>query len=671
MYQRWTAVTSEFTRSQGHPAPPVDPYATWAQRTDWRGFVRMAGAAWHPGGEATAPQGDIHIIARAPADSFFDELPEGMEVDSLYRSPSGLMKHFTARIRRAKFDPLALSKLGLLWELAMPRRDAGSNARGRPGRYGSVRENEQYRPPAVFGKNAFKGDPPKAQAIDGNVMAVIDFGCPFLHTAFTSRDGKCRVRALWDQGSEPVPGRLESEPWRKPEGFGFGRELPQAWLDQIHAELRSGQRGLDEEQAYRGISHLIDYDDARWRMWRSTHGAHVLGLAGGSPDPLDPEADQADAASQASLIFVELPALTAADSAGGSLSSCLLDAVRFVLARCTATAKIVINISYGSFAGPHDGSSLIEQALDELLLQRPNNFAIVLGAGNSRRSGCHVRRKVRPQRSARLRCDISAGDPTDTFVEVWYEPLADANLHVRVIDPLGNSSAWVDVKQQSLWLNDLVSGLPVAGVMFKPAFKPSEKALILLALAPTSQPEGDDGPLARAGVWELEVGYPEEVKANVAAECVLDAWIERDDPAPDGEGSQSRFVDIDEADQDGTLSSLATGRLTVVVGGFRMSSGRAAAYSARGQRNSKVPPVYAACEDDDENPDVASLGVRSSEPARMNGTSVAAPVMARRILNYLANHRVSRDQWPTDLKRIIAAKQNARVLRLEVGPPPD
>jgi len=83
---------------------------------------------------------------------------------------------------------------------------------------------------------------------------------------------------------------------------------------------------------------------------------------------------------------VQLPSLTGADSAGGSLSAQVLDGVRYGLDVCTGDARIVINLSCGSFASPHDGSSLIEQAPDEL-----------------------------------LRLVVPPGDFTDTFVEVWFD----------------------------------------------------------------------------------------------------------------------------------------------------------------------------------------------------------------------------------------------------------
>ena len=57
----------------------------------------------------------------------------------------------------------------------------------------------------------------------------------------------------------------------------------------------------------------------------------------------------------------------------------------YALDLCKAHTPLAVNISYGTFAGPHDGSSLLESALDELLAMGRKNFAIVLAAGNARR----------------------------------------------------------------------------------------------------------------------------------------------------------------------------------------------------------------------------------------------------------------------------------------------
>jgi hypothetical protein len=46
-----------------------------------------------------------------------------------------------------------------------------------------------------------------------------------------------------------------------------------------------------------------------------------------------------------------------------------------------------------------------------------------------------------------------------------------------------------------------------------------------------------------------------------------------------------------------------------------------------------LPEVLAACELDAESPHILAAATRSGETMRMSGTSVAAPVLARRLFN--------------------------------------
>jgi hypothetical protein len=69
------------------------------------------------------------------------------------------------------------------------------------------------------------------------------------------------------------------------------------------------------------------------------------------------------------------------------------------------------------------------------------------------------------------------------------------------------------------------------------------------------------------------------------------------------------------------------------AGGFNLATGLMTAYSALGEGDGPLPDVLAACEEDEESPSIMATATRSGEAMRMNGTSVAAPVLARRLFN--------------------------------------
>ena len=650
-------------RSQELLWPEVDPYCGWAEATQWRGFRRLLGPRL---GVGDASIDHVRVLVQAPsADAArqamaWDDL---WSVSPLYRDSGLATRHFVAELPPDRLPELKRRTRGRFrWELSIPFRDAETVARAEDvGAYGPTRSAMDFRPRERF---RVAGQAPQRPLAAKALLAVIDFGCPFLNTAYDGDDGQTRIAVLWDQGAQWSPprtarGRALDWPWAdgRPH-LGYGRTLRRQEMQAIREQ--AAREHLDECEAYRRIDYLINYDDPRRRVWNSTHGSHITSVAAGWPDPLRPERDrddERDAAAKAPIVFVQLPALTAADSGGGSLSAQVLDALRFVLDLSTPGQPVVVNLSYGSFAGPHDGSSLIEQAMDELVEQWGRNLAIVIGAGNGRRAGCHVKRSVTVERSALLRVQLDPGDFTDTFVETWFGPGERLlpHLQARVRTAERDWSAWVR-PGQCVALQASDDGRPVARLSFQAVVPNGSGSLLLLALAPTERPADDDGPLATPGEWQIEVRLDAAAaEAGADAEpCVeFDAWVERDDPGWLGQGAQPRFAEQRHGEAVGTLNSLATGRHTIVAGGFRLSDGAPADYSATGPHRGAF--VYGACEESADLPHILGAAVRNGDGLRISGTSVAAPVVARRVFNHLAGGQASvrPTQWRAALNTIV------------------
>jgi hypothetical protein len=658
-----------------------DPYVAWARRTLWRCYQR----AFH-GVSPRRSKDDksvrfVRVLARAALPTHLDRVlaeQSLFDVPPLYRKPvrqgGPLPLHFTAQVPIDQLHRLDEPQFGLRWELAVPlREDTGRVQASGMGMKGRDMDSAEMLAKPVLSVGTFAPAAVNSEQCPlGNAIAVIDYGAPFLNRRFW-RDRytpKTRIGALWDQDR-----RSMRDWWSKPLQAGYGRELSGVAIDEMLDQMRdaAGVPQHDETTVYRTLDYLLAFQDPRRRAFVATHGAHVLDMAGGRDDPLELHfnpsragQEQTDPAGEASLVFVQLPALTASDSTGASLGAQLLDAVRYVLDVCGYDARVVVNISFGNFAGAHDGSSLIERAFDELLELRRDNFAIVLAAGNARQACCHTRRTVRTGQSALLRFMLAEGDANDSFVELWYprpEAGADAAptlpplLEVRARTPDGDWSAWVAVGGEAI-LQEPATRRCVAMLQhLRHAVGSDDQSMVLLSMAPTAPAVDDDAPLAPAGPWEIEVriaaGCP-------AAEICIDAWIERDDPGDAGARAGHRFMLLDHGDQYNTLSSLACGKHTVVVGGYRIDDEMAASYSslpAPGWRDGGLPMVLAPCEEDAQHPDIRAAAVRSADSYRMNGTSVAAPVVARRLFNHLieqekAGKDVARNQWPRVLRKL-------------------
>src|SRR5205085_6809950 len=108
-----------------------------------------------------------------------------------------------------------------------------------------------------------------------------------------------------------------------------------------------------------------------------------------------------DAAGQAAIIFVQLPRSAVEDTSGGSLTGFVLDALHYIDERTTTRTAdneirklpVAINLSYGTFAGPHDGNSIIERAIDEFV-ERRTECAVVVAAGNAFDKNIHARLSI-------------------------------------------------------------------------------------------------------------------------------------------------------------------------------------------------------------------------------------------------------------------------------------
>lgn len=659
-----TAGPGQQAPASADPGTSPDPYFRWALHTQWRSYAQLC---------APTPQGglqldSIRIIARAPdlnaLQHALDAKTSPLRVADVYRQPLAHGRpalHFSATLDMAQADWLLANPLGLGWKLALPQRSALAVASALDsGEFGQSRDPASLQAPNVVGQGSAPPAPRGPEPRRTGLLALIDYGCPFLNTRFLGEDGRTRLVSLWDQGEDAERASSATKPkepwpWTVPAPLGHGRELDARRLDGV-TRAAHGSRGLDEYAVYRGLDHLLDLDSPRRAVRDYTHGGHLLDVLGGITDPLT---QQADAASQAALAFVQLPLPAAMDSSGGSLAPHLLDGVRHAMGLRQGDEPLVVSISYGGQAGPHDGSSVIETALDELAHHAAPGMALVLAAGNARRAQAHAQRSVRLDRSALLRVQTSPGDTTDSFVEVWYEaPAAGVAVQARARTPGGRWSPWVAATgdEREVALRDSAQGQGAVALLRHDAqVSNGRRAQVLLALGPTAARALDE-PTAEAGEWQLELRLvvQQAAKAGGAkagdARVLLDAWVERDDPARGSPAAAPFFLSQMDGDERHTLSSVASGGGVLRAGGFNLGTSLMAAYSALGPPGSGLPEVLAACELDEASPHILASATRSGETMRMSGTSVAAPVLARRLFNALADG--ARPKTPAALRAL-------------------
>lgn len=585
------AVAADVVQSLGESSQSLDPYLLWH-------------AATHPNPASVVPI----AIEFVEGSGWEDDPLLRRIVPAIYRG----RRFATARV------PVAGELLALL----------GSAYNGRIRR---IRLGRAWQSPQLY---AWPESDELAQPVrlSGRVMAVIDDGCAFAHERFRNLDTKgrwkTRIRYLWDQGRtlEQVPA---GSGWQPVLQFGYGHDLRGDDIDALLAARTGADAVVDEDAVYR------DADENRSRA-RELHGTHVMDLAAGRAP------GAADDGQAPHIIFVQLPRKAVRDTSGGWLNTHVLDALWYIHSRVADNAQLVVNLSFGAMAGPHDGSSILERAMDDFCTSRAHDFALVLPAGNSHDSDCHARLELPAAGRGSFTFRVRPDDPTDSFVELYVDHRA--KIEARLLPPgLAASPA---APGDAAWVHRDGRGLPQCALVNVGAHGGETESRVVAMLAPCDPQDREIG-RAPAGDWRLELVNRGEQAVTVHA------WVERDgrsDGWPYPGGSQARFLDdapgtdaamlrarlVDE----GTLNSIAHGLEPVVVGACVGSDPlKMASYSGSGPSRAPAgrpgPDVVAVSEERPTYDGVPAAGSRSGIRFRQNGSSVAAPQVARWILDEL------------------------------------
>lgn len=242
----------------------------------------------------------------------------------------------------------------------------------------------------------------------GVIVGISDTVLDFYHPDFRAAGGATRVLFLWDQrlipqGAEVSPPVAPALPGFTPVGgTSYGVEYTQA---NINTELTNFNPPA--VPAYQTVRHGGSV---------GAHGTHVAGIAAGNG--LGQAGSFTGAAPGANIIFVANPGLQNSNLL--SDSSFVADAFAYIFARAALLGQpCVINMSNSDNQGPHDGSTLGEQFLDNLLLT-PGR-AITLSAGNSNNTSAHAAGSIAGGATVNLVLNYAAGAGNSDDIEIWYD----------------------------------------------------------------------------------------------------------------------------------------------------------------------------------------------------------------------------------------------------------
>ncbi len=478
------------------------------------------------------------------------------------------------------------------------------------------------------------------------LLGLLDDGCPFANSRFMNAAGT-RVLWLWDQDNARSARRSAAAPDGPTSrvNFGYGHQWSKEELDGVITDAGSHEIG-----AYRalGLTSL---------MRGATHGAHVMDLlAGSAPD---------GSGSALPIVFVQFPRDSIEDPTGRWLSRYTLDGLHHIV-QCAGkeTRHIVVNVSWGPQTGPHDGTSLLEEAIDELIESQPadgRTLSVAFPAGNTFRMRAHGSLDGAAGGTG-LQWVVPPAGETPAFLKLWWPPgvrtdsvqltvEAPDGTSLRIGGPGTRDAAGFHPQRAGHWSVTIINAPRNTA-----RDAPDSGAMALLAVAPTGG-LGSTTNRGPHGTWKIAIA---KLPAGKHGEIHL--YAARADHAMgghrravanylnDGFCDAARFGQPAKRDDEaahsvirraGSLNGASTGKHVWVAGGYvgggrrpgatRAVAFKAAPYSSSGptQQQQRMPSASYMTDQSPALPGIRATGVRSGTRVRLVGTSMASPQLAR------------------------------------------
>jgi len=649
----------------------IDPYLIWAQETQFRHF---AGAVRNEVFVSLLIKldglGRAHDLLNKDEQAANAEAAEkAIFIDGIYLGRDRRLQIVGATVK----PDLFLSRL-------------------REGRYAGVVQRFEFSDALLIAPTIEieKGTDDASNSLSEITVAlgIIDDGCPFAHWAFSDntqvdkRDS--RVKMFWDQSvyglvsetpkkwrysdvvqpfekHESVRGAIKRiETNRRPKvvnapNTSYGSYLNAETISDIVSRL--DQTEVDEPMLYQAINYK--------RLRRSaTHGSLVSSIAGGTTSGMATRSRIPTSPATFPIGFVQIPHEVTKDASGLWMAKKILDGLHvlidsFAIGASESDRKLVVNVSYGPQHGPHDGSSLLEEAMVELL-KAYEHLWLCVPTGNSFESQTHCVLKPENPATSEVIWRIPPDNDRPNSVELWI-PEQSKNLSVTLTPPASSGMPALQCKPgeaKTLKTSD-DSVIPQAAIIFPTqTTRCARGTVVLLVIGPTSAsgwaPPEHSAPrseLSISGRWTISVqGESNRAKAEIRG------YIVRNDINFGGDrlDRQSHFVDINPSSASsvqsasrsedeteavvrnfGAFNGMATGRHPKLwrVGGHVVGSKKPSRYSSDSDSGFEA----SAPTDQSANlPGITAAGSTNSQGGRLVGTSAASPQVARWMIEVLA-----------------------------------
>jgi len=366
----------------------------------------------------------------------------------------------------------------------------------------------------LTGADTLHSTPPVDRG-EGVLVGVVDSGIDYDHLDFrVDREASVpgeetsRISFIWDQTDNFAS---------SPSGYAYGSEYSNS---DIEADIRSSDgpsSGNVREKDVVG------------------HGTHVTGIAAG------------DGSSSASGYVGMAPAASIIAVKTNFSTSSVIDGVNYIADKASDLGKsgVVTNLSLGTQFGPHDGTSLLESALNNLVTK---DHLITVSAGNSGDKRIHHGHDLTQGEERTFEVSVPGYSPlggtSDYFtLDGYYD--AFGNISVQVQDPDGDTTGWVS--RGEAYSYDLSGGS------------------VLISNGPSNL-NGDNEIYVRVG--DIYTSSPPDpgnwsVRIRTISGARLDLWV-----ADNLLGGSFRLVEFTNGDTKMTIAEPGNAEKVLTVGSF-------------------------------------------------------------------------------------------------------
>jgi subtilisin family serine protease len=396
----------------------------------------------------------------------------------------------------------------------------------------------------------------------GVLLSIIDSGIDYTHRDFRLKDGTTRIDSIWDLSQNGNP----------PTGF------------------KKGTLYLREE-----INHALTLKNPLEKLPQQDfigHGTNVAGVACGNGNSSSGETK--GVATDATLTVVKLDYRKASN---GVANTDLMRGVKFAYNRAILlNMPLVINLSFGTNDGCHDGRSLFETYLDEM--SQLWKSSIVVASGNEGSSGHHYYNKLKESESALVEF-TTMQTLTKLSLSLWKSFIDKFDF--ELISPEGTSIGkinYLDTSKKFVYKNTTITVL-----ILQPTFYNTKQEVYFNFTAISG--------FINDGLWAIKV----VAKSIVVGD--FNIWL----PTTEAVSTKTAFLN---PSVDTTLTIPSTSSNVITVGGYNSTSNSIADFSGRGNLtdiNIIKPDIVA--------PSVNILTTKSGGGyTPVSGTSFASPQVA-------------------------------------------